>query len=64
MNCPHCSKHIPGFTGLQEAQNFQRHLDKCKKNPANTITDGRKTVLLGKQYSLIEAVNIRAESNQ
>jgi hypothetical protein len=64
MNCPYCSKHIPGFTGLQEAQNFQKHLNKCRKNPHNTITDGKATVQLGKRFDLLDAVKIRADSGQ
>lgn len=35
MNCPYCNKVINAFTGLQELQKFQKHLTKCRKNPAN-----------------------------
>lgn len=64
MRCPHCNKLIHGWTGLQEAENFMRHLDRCKKNRANTITDGRKTVLLRKKHSLMDALEQRSESGQ
>lgn len=64
MNCPHCSRRIPGLTGLMEAQNFMRHLDRCKKNPANTMTDGKKIVLLGKKHTLMDALKQRADSGQ
>lgn len=35
MNCPYCQKVINAFTGLQELQKFQKHLARCRKNPAN-----------------------------
>lgn len=64
MNCPHCSKRIPGMTGLQEAQNFQKHLNKCRKNPENTLTDGKITVRLGKKFDLLDALRVRSGSGQ
>jgi hypothetical protein len=64
MNCPHCGKAIHAFTGLQELQKFQKHLNKCRKNPDNHITDGRTSVPLGKRYSLTDALNVRAKSGQ
>lgn len=64
MNCPHCNKRIPGMTGFQEAQNFRKHLDRCRKNPTNTISDGRRTVLLGKQHTLMDALEQRSASGQ
>lgn len=64
MNCPHCNKSIIAWTGIQEAQKFQKHLNKCRKNPDNNLGDGLKTVHLGKRYNLMDAVEIRARSGQ
>jgi hypothetical protein len=66
MNCPYCSKDIYGLTGLQEAQAFQRHLGKCRKNPNNIVlSDGRKTVVSPKRcQNLMDALSIRADSGQ
>lgn len=64
MNCPYCQKRIHGFTGLQEAQKFQKHLNKCRKNPANHISDGKQTVSLGKSFTLMDALRVRANSRQ
>lgn len=64
MNCPYCEKRVHGFTGLQEAQKFQKHLNKCRKNPANHISDGVETVRLGKTFTLMDALNVRSKSGQ
>lgn len=64
MNCPYCQKRIHGFTGLQEAQKFQKHLNTCRKNPHNHIDDGNKKVKLGRRFDLNDALRIRAESGQ
>lgn len=66
MNCPYCNKRIPGMTGLQEAQAFQKHLPKCRKNPNNvSLSDGRRRVTVAdRKYDLMDAVKIRAESGQ
>ena len=64
MNCPYCNKRIIGMTGLMEAQNLRKHLNKCKKNPSNTITDGVETVMLGKKHDLLDALKVRADSGQ
>ena len=62
MNCPYCKRKINGFTGLQEVQKFQKHLNKCKKNPKRLLNNMgyNKTVYT----SLEEALTIRAESGQ
>lgn len=66
MNCPYCQRPIKGFTGLDEAVKFQRHLARCRKNPNNIVlTDGRKTVVTPKkEQTLFDALHIRAESSQ
>jgi len=65
MNCPYCSKHINGMTGLQELLAFKKHLPKCKKNPANLpLSDGRKTVIVQSQPTTRDALRIRAASGQ
>lgn len=64
MKCPHCNKRIFGFTGLLEAQNFQKHLNKCRKNPDNNLSDGKQSVSLGKRYGLMDAIEQRAKSGQ
>lgn len=65
MNCPYCNKAIFGFTGLQEAQKFQKHLNKCRNNPDNAVlSDGKTTVMTPKRHSLMDAVEIRAHSGQ
>lgn len=66
MNCPYCRVMLNGLTGLRELQKFQRHLRRCRKNPANImLTDGRRTVVVpcGRQ-DLGEALKIRYESGQ
>ena len=53
------------MTGFQEALAFQKHLGRCKKNPANLpICDGFRTVLIDSQPTILDALAIRAESNQ
>ncbi len=65
MNCPYCSRRIHGFTGLQEAQKFQRHLRSCRKNPARLpITDGKRTILSPVSPTISDALRIRADSGQ
>jgi hypothetical protein len=66
MNCPYCQKMIAGFTGLLEAQRFQKHLARCRKNPNNIVmTDGVRTVVTPKRHQgLHEAVSIRCNSGQ
>lgn len=66
MNCPYCNKVIHGWTGLQELQAFNRHLPKCKKNPANIVlTDGKKTAVVPlREQTLNDALNIRHDSGQ
>ena len=64
MRCPYCKKRIVGFTGLQEANKFAVHLDRCPRNRDNILSDGVRWVSLGKRYSLMDAVKIRAESGQ
>lgn len=60
MNCPFCNKKVPGITGLQEAQAFAKHLNTCRKNPENYITDGERRVCLGKRFDLSDALRLRA----
>lgn len=65
MNCPHCSKRIFGWTGLQELQAFQKHLDKCKGNPNNLpVSWGRKTVITPHKHTLNDALETRHKSGQ
>jgi hypothetical protein len=67
MNCPYCTKHIPGITGFQEAENFQRHLNKCPKRPRSvTITqsNGSKRVKHNSFFTITDALEIRAASSQ
>ena len=65
MKCPFCNKQIFGATGLQEVQRFQKHLNKwCRKNPDNNLTDGKRTVSLGKTYDMNDALEQRAKSGQ
>lgn len=65
MICPFCQIEINGITGLQEAQAFQDHLNKCLKNPDNAVlSDGEQTVMTAKNHSLNDALRIRAESGQ
>jgi hypothetical protein len=70
MNCPYCHKLIRGLTGLQEAQNFQKHLRRCRRNPNHNIvlSDGQRTVVTPMkpicEQNLLDAVKIRNESGQ
>lgn len=66
MNCPYCDKYIPGITGLQEAQNFSKHLRKCKKHPdRQTLADeDGKLKQQNPPTTLLDAVEIRANSGQ
>lgn len=66
MNCPYCQRTIWAFTGLQELQKFEKHLARCRKNPANIVlTDGIRTVVTPKLgQNLNDALRIRAKSGQ
>lgn len=66
MNCPYCQKRVYGFTGLQEAQAFEKHLRKCRKNPNNiVISDGRRTAVTPKRtQTFMDALEIREGSGQ
>lgn len=65
MNCPYCNRKVHGWTGLQELQKFNKHLRKCRKNPANIVlSDGDQTVLIPGNQTMNDALNIRAESGQ
>jgi len=65
MNCPYCNKHVYGLTGFMEAQKFQTHLLRCRKNPNNVVLrDGRRTVVAPGRTTFEDALKIRAESGQ
>ncbi len=67
MRCPYCQMGVYGVTGLTEAQNFQHHLNEvCTQSPGVVVlTDGRDTVAVpDREYSLQDALQIRAESGQ
>jgi hypothetical protein len=78
MNCPYCKKAINAFTGLQELQKFQKHLAKCRKNPANIVVPdsaglpenpteaqvNQALMALRRKQTLNDALEIRAESGQ
>lgn len=65
VNCPYCRRAIHAFSGLQEAQKFQRHLRTCRKNPANlALSWGRKTVITPSNPSLRDALKLRHDSGQ
>lgn len=66
MNCPYCNRVINAWAGLQELQKFQRHLPKCRKNPANiAIRDGRRTAVTPmREQTMADALNIRHDSGQ
>ena len=67
MKCPHCTKDVYGLTGLQEIQAFHKHLRKCRKNPVNIVlpdAGGRKVVTPLRDQSMMEALEIRADSGQ
>jgi hypothetical protein len=69
MNCPYCQRHIYGLTGLIELQKFEKHLRRCRKNPANKVLrvggdhKGKTIVISGKQ-DIRDALQIRADSGQ
>ncbi|GJQ43699.1 MAG: hypothetical protein JETCAE03_31970 [Ignavibacteriaceae bacterium] len=64
MNCPHCNKEIFGWTGLQELQKFQKHLDKCRKNPDRKICITKEGKLVMPLTTMDEALEKRADSGQ
>lgn len=67
MNCPYCKREVYGLTGLQELQKFEKHLKRCKKNPAHLVLpdqDGKMILFPFKSQDLLDALNIRAESGQ
>lgn len=66
MNCPYCNRVINAFTGLQEAQKFAKHLNRCPKRPkAITVeTDGSTTTLTHHPFGLMDALDLRAKSGQ
>ena len=64
MNCPYCGKRVHGMTGLIEVENFARHLDKCKKYPANFRDGNLKGEPIIRYCSIGEALKERADSGQ
>lgn len=66
MNCPYCNKEIFGMTGLQELQKFQKHLRKCRKNPAiqTAVNEDGDIKKIAPRPGMLEALEIRAESGQ
>jgi hypothetical protein len=65
MNCPYCNKQINALTGLMELQKFKKHLNRCKKNPDRVIVVSKKgNIMNGTKTTLMDALNIRAESGQ
>jgi hypothetical protein len=65
MNCPYCKKHIPGMTGYQEADNFRKHLNRCRKSPAlNAAKALAGTGWHVGRYEIHDALAIRAASGQ
>jgi hypothetical protein len=66
MNCPYCNREIYAFTGLQELFKFEKHLARCRKNPANIVlSDGQRTVITPTRWqNLKDALEIRADSGQ
>lgn len=66
MDCPYCGSYIKGITGLQEVQNFQKHLRKCKKHPDRqtfAYEDG-KLKAKNPPTTLLNALEIRSNSGQ
>ena len=66
MDCPYCNKFIQGWTGLQEAQNFSKHLRKCRKYRCMAEIgdkDGKPGVR-PEFVGLMDAVELRAKSGQ
>ncbi len=65
MNCPYCKKLIYAMTGLQEATKLAKHLNRCRKNPANAVlSDGQRTVMTPRRHSLMDALKVREQSGQ
>lgn len=67
MNCPYCKRVVglPLDTGFMEARKFQSHLSKCRKNPRNiVIRDGKRVAVGSRGVTLLQALEIRAESGQ
>lgn len=66
MECPFCKKEIYGLTGLQELQKFQKHLDKCKKNPKrqSVVTPAGDIKPHTPRTDMNEALQIRHDSGQ
>ena len=68
VNCPYCQKFIPGMTGFQEAANFQRHLNRCRKTPAKRairkLNQTETGAWAARDYDLTDALEIRANSGQ
>ena len=66
MNCPYCNRKIHAFTGLQEAQKFAKHLNRCGKRPRAIdiqVRDADTTVCL-RPFNLNDALEIRHRSGQ
>jgi hypothetical protein len=66
MNCPYCDRVINAWTGLQELQKFQKHLGKCRKNPANfplPLRGGRR-LISPSCPTMNDALILRHESGQ
>lgn len=56
---------MPLDTGFMEARKFQSHLSKCRKNPSNiVIRNGKRTAVGSRGVTLLQALEIRAESGQ
>jgi len=66
MNCPFCSRRIDAMTGFQEADKFQKHLGRCRKNPNNvTLRDGHRSATTPVRHqTLKDALELRAASRQ
>ena len=77
MNCPYCNRVIHAFTGLQELQKFQKHLQKCRKYPGNiretipAVPDNPPAAQAAqvvrsvrRPATFMDALEIRAESGQ
>jgi hypothetical protein len=66
MNCPYCKQAVYGMTGFQEVQAFEKHLRRCRKNPNNIVLrDGKRAAVVPiKPQSVMDALNIRADSGQ
>jgi hypothetical protein len=70
VKCPYCKKDIYGMTGLQELHKFEKHLRRCRKNPANKVLKvggevrGGKTIVISGNQTFADALRIRADSGQ